>query len=346
MSQNTPEASTAPSDDQFVAPLNVIRAGMTRAGYPDDVQGDLVWFVGYVREALNGSSRAAEEAVGYSYTTIYRILRGQYGAAIDEFIEAVRRLRRRVKVEAGVHFVETEVTRRVWAELDYCRDQNAMIHITGPTGRGKTAVVKQWQLANNHGRAVYIDVPVISGLRALLVEMAKASGIGQGRRTADLADRVQAAFDHRNVIVLDEVARLVPNEGHNVRCLEFLRRLHDRQRVGLAFISTPQFTDDLTSGRLSAYLEQFLGRMEDPLRLPANLLAAEAAAIAAAFAGQADPELAAMIIKVERAEGGHLRTLYRLLRHAKLLADSRNERVTITHLAAAIKRRRQRHNWE
>jgi DNA transposition AAA+ family ATPase len=343
MSSTTPTPSTDGAD-VFVAPIDTCVADMQAAGYAQGDIDDLAWFCGYVRADLHGSRAAAVQAVGYSYTTIYRVLRGKFEAAIDNFMESVRKLRRQVEERAGVHFVETEVTRRIWAELDYCRDFAAMVHVSGRTGRSKTYSAVEWQRRNNHGRSVYLDVPVLNGLRPLLEALARALGIGQDSNSRDLCARIEKGLRGK-VLILDEVARLVPAGGYNVRCLEYLRRLHDQADLGLAFVSTRSFDDHLVTGRLAGYLEQFLGRLEDPLVLPEFVLPSEAADIARAFAGQDDPELAALCVEVDKTVGGHLRTLYRLLRHAKLLADARHEPVAARHLAAALKRRKQSKQW-
>jgi len=345
MSSNEPEITA--SGDAFSIPQNVILQGIAK--YTQEQQDTLLWLSGYVRERMGNSKREACQALDCDWTTILRVLTGKYSAGIGNFIASVKHLR--AKAEQGrdsTLFVETLVTRKIFAVLDLAKTANTLVHICGPSGRSKTHACREWVRRNNHGRAIYVDCPVLGGVRALMEEIAHRAGVSIRRRGNDFLDRVEKSFDHRHTIVIDEAVRLIPRGDRGslrqLQQLEWLRRLHDTRGVGLAFVSTDIFRQEMETGTISSYLEQLLGRIEDPLYLPAKVSLAEAGDICRAFNEDADPALIRLAAKIANGRG-RVRVLFTLIRQAAALAKAKKTPLAVDHLQTAVALRENLHRW-
>jgi DNA transposition AAA+ family ATPase len=328
-------SDTAFTGDQFAIPQNMILDGIHMYSAQD--QEDLLWLSGYIRTDLRGSVKRACQLLECHSTTLSRVFRGKYGAEITSFMESVRVLRKTPGVVSS-GFVETPVTRKIFALLDMARKYNSCVLIEGPTGRSKTEAVREWQRRNNHGRSVYIDCPVIGGAGALLKEIARRTGINTQRSGADIADRLEHSFDVRHTLIFDEVARLIPrgSGSKDTKPLEFIRRLHDVCGCGVVFVATHIFSDECRRGSMAAYLEQLMGRVEDIMRIPEKVSRAEALAICQAFNKTPEPGLVEYAQNLANVEGqGRVRVLFTLIRQASELAQKRGEPLAMKHLKAA-----------
>ena len=339
--KGTTTALAASNRDCINVPQNVILAGIKK--YSQQDQDDLLWLIGYVRSEKVGSRAAMNELLGCDYTTTYRVLSGTYQASIAHFMENVRRIRENAE-KPGSEFIQTVVTKKVFRTLDIARKNHSIVYIAGPPRRGKTTALKEWQRRNNHGRSIYIDCPALGGTKALLAELAKKAGIDTQRKMWDIAERLQNSFDWRHTIILDEVHRLRPVKGIDVKSLEFLRRLHDVSGCGLALTSTIWFWREIEKGGLSMYLEQILGRIEEPLIIPEKVSHSEAGDICRAF--NPDPSIELIELAHEIANGkGKLGVLFFILCDAMQLAKSKKEPLSETHLKAAQASRRNQYKW-
>ena len=346
--EDDPAVEAGMSRDLINIPDNVLQQAVR--GYAQADQDDVQWLFSYATAELGCSRTRLCEAVGYDWTTIWRIATGTYGAGIEEFMGAVRDLKRRVADAAGAtDFIETFVARRIWDTLDYALAGDLkggkIVLIVGPSGRGKTESVTEWARRNNHGRSVYVDTPESGGMRALYYEICGATRVNKGRKTSDLRDRIIGSFNRRRILIVDEVARLMPT-GREVRVqeMEFLRRLHDKTRCAIALIATPAFEHMLETSRLQAYLEQLIGRIAEPLKIPETVYRDECRAILKAFGGDGSRELLDLSHTIAN-QRGRLRILFELLAQAAAVARRRSTPLTHAHLSAAWKRRQDRFAW-
>lgn len=336
------------SGDIINIPDNVLQAAT--AGYDQEDQDDLQWLLSYGDRELGGSRARLCDAIGTDWTTVFRICTGRYAASIDNFMAKVRALKKAVLEGGSSTFVETPVTKKIFATLDYAltgdADGGKMVMISGPARRSKTAAVKEWCRQNNHGKSVYIDIPTEGGIRGLVMELAGACRIGKGRKTNELRDRVLASFNRRRILVVDEVARLFMSKSRaRLLELDFIRRLHDVQKCAVAFIVTPVVKEIIDSGELRAFLEQLVGRISEPLVIPEKVFRSESVAICSHFAGgKPSDDLVDFAHRIAN-EPGKLGVLFDLMRQANVLANRKREPLAYSHLAAAYARKKQRTTW-
>lgn len=330
-----PAAEAAMSRDAWTLPQNVILDGVKEYSAQD--REDLVWFAGYVRAELMSSRGEACKRLGVDYSTVWRAFTGKLGSDLGSFMERIRGIKAK-ESHPSAGWVDTGTTRRIWAALDRARDQNAIVHICGPTGRSKTHTALEWR-RRNYGCAFYVDCPAIGGIRSLLDELARCAGVNIGRKIREVALRFEQSLDRRSVIIVDEAVRLLPSqESRDVQRLEYLRRLADVRGIGLAFLSTNVLLNEMEHGTISRYLEQLLGRIEDPVYLPDRVSQEEAAEICRGFIPTADQELISLASKVAN-ERGRLRNLFRVLRQGSILAAAKGEPLSTYHVRVALANR-------
>lgn len=346
--EDNPAVEAGMSRDLINIPDNVLQDAIR--AYPQEAQDALQWAFTYGRQELDGSRSELCEKLDVDWTTLWRVAMGKYGAGIDGVIQKILDLQRRVRESGQAGFVQTLVSRKIFETLDYALagDVNGgkIVMISGGTRRGKTEIVRQWARLNNHGRSVYIDCPAAGGLRALVQEIAEATGVNKSRRTADLLERVINSFNRRRIIIIDECLRLLPNRRSDRRPveLEFLRRLHDVKRCAVALIATPTFEHEMESGWLRAYLEQLVGRIADPLVIPEKVMQAEIREICRAYNPAPDQPFLTLAHHIAN-EPGKLGVLFELLGQCAAVGKRRGEPVTHAALSAAYKRRKGRTQW-
>lgn len=315
------------------------------AGYTAEQQDLLLWLHGYCVDVLRGSRSALVEWLKVDWTTVTRIWRGSYGADIAQFCARLEHLRTQAEMTGSTRFVETVVTRRIFATCDIARAQNAMVMVVGRSGRSKTHAAREWQRRNNHGSSIFAECQVSGGLRGLLESVAKAAGVGTNHPNSSLMGILERSFDYRNTIIVDEVARLLPARSNTISPLEFLRRLHDVCGCGVVLISTDIFPREMRGGKLLEWFEQLDGRIAITLRIPDQVSRTEAGEICAAFTPEPQPDLIQEARRIANSQG-HVRVLFTLLRQAALLADRKGETLGAVHLRTAADFRESLNRWE
>ena len=331
--------------DSIDIPDNVLMEGIK--GYKKKDQEDLLWLLTYGAEKVQ-SRDALCSLLGCDWTTVVRICSGKYGASIKGFMAKVRDLKRRAADNTETGFVETLVTKKISAALDYALAGNLrgghMVLISGPSGRSKTETVKEWCRNNNHGKSIYVDAPVSGGLRALLQEIARKTRITGNLTTDEMSNRIFKSFNRNRILILDEVVRLLPKGKRIPTELEFVRRLHDTTGCAVALIATPTFLNEASKGRLRIFFEQILGRL-DPLQIPLTVFKAEVRDICGAFCKGAVPADLVKLGSHIANQPGRLRVFFDLMQKASFLAGRKKEKLSAKHLQTAYNRRRNRNDW-
>jgi len=337
------------SADAINIPDNVLMHGMQ--GYSASDQEDLLWLFGWATDEGLSRSRLCE-LLESDWSTVIRVAQGKYSAGIGKFMSRVRLLRERAEHSVNTGFIETPVTERIFDLLNYALAGDIrggkMVMICGHSGRSKTESALEWCRRNNHGRAVYVECPVGGGRRALLQGVASKSRINLGRKSADIMDRIAKSYSSRRILVIDEVARLLPRGRRRgiPDELEFIRWLHDQSKCAVALFATWQFAEEISSGSMEVYFEQLLGRIADPLYLPQEVMISECRAICQAYVSRPSAELVKLAHTIAN-QPGRLRILFELLEQSAILARAKKEKLQARHLTAAWKRRSKvRTNWE
>jgi DNA transposition AAA+ family ATPase len=230
--------------------------------------------------------------------------------------------------------VETVVTRRIREVLDYAATNSALVVVRGPTGRGKTITSQAWAAER---KALYVRTPSGASRRTFALAVADAAGIRApaSKTTAELAAALVKAVAPFAAVVVDEAGHLLPRGSAGSAALEIVRDLHDAAGVGAALVFTDVYIDEMRSGRLSRYYEQFLGRIKFDLAIPQAVRRDEALAIVRAHRADPPEQLVALALKIARARDGRLRVLCEDLRRAAEWAKSQGRALARDDLAVA-----------
>ena len=320
--------------------LNITRGEVIAgiADYPDEDQDALLWLHGYAMDALGGSRTGFCEWLGVDWTTATRVWRGKYGASIEQYMDRVLYLRRKAELTNRTQFVETIITRKIFQLCDVARDTGAMVMVSGSSGRSKTFSVREWQRRNNHGRALYVYAPEAGGLTAFLNALGRSLVISARQTNREIAEAIEKGLDYRNVLIIDEVAHLMPmGRGPTIKTLEFIRGLHDRTGCGVVLVATPLFERQLEGGKWARWFEQLQGRVELHMRIPQQFSRLEIAEICSAFVDDPDPALIRTARDIANARKGGVRELFRHLGRAAQAAGKLGDTLTADHLKSAHK---------
>jgi len=310
--------------------------------YPELDREALEWVWGYLYQVIGGNAQTLIRELGVPYGDIHRVFCGRPTDQYSAVLAGIADLRRRAAKRQPL--VETEVTRKIVEGLDYARDYAAMVAIVGSTGRGKTYTAEHWAAQNNHGRTRMIRAGSGTSRTALLIKLCEAIGCGwSGYRSNALEQRVisSGAYGPRNVLIVDEAGHLIPKgDSNGTGAIEFLRDLYDSTGCAIVLILTDVYLEQMTLGRMNRFFEQFRGRLEKVVRLDENPSVEEVEAAVRSFSATAADDLIAVAYKAACDGDGKLRTLYRDLQKAYLLAKAEERDIETDDLQTAIAWRR------
>jgi DNA transposition AAA+ family ATPase len=315
-------------------------------GLSPEVQNELLWFHQHCLDEGLGQKEACE-AVGYDWTTVYRVLKGIYDGAYDNFIKRVRSYRRLAEQRARIQlneFVETPISKIIWTGLNYAHANSTITVIEAESRMGKTTCAKAWAVRNNHGRSIFATAPVVGGVSALIRILGSTSGIDKNRQVNDIVRGLYKALNKNRIIIIDEAHRLLPNDTRviNPQKVELLRDLHDRTGCAIAFLVTARWVHHLKKGAYQ--YEQLVGRIGMPIRIRPKIGRDEVLPIIRQYIKAPPNSLVERLLTIAN-EPGRLGIMVETLKVASIIANSDKESLSEIHVLKAIAMRT-RHSGE
>lgn len=276
---------------------------------------------------------------------VFQVLSGAkmlFGNARLEAFDAIAAMKSRISKSKPL--VRTVVTQKILDALDYARDERAMSYVSGTTGRGKTYAAEYWAAQNNHGRTKLLRAPAGCTRRTLIRMLAKSMGFNSAMNAADTAQMLFERVTDRTVIIIDEAGHLLGRNGIS-GAIEFIRDLHDHTHCAVFLIFTDVYLDEIKNGRNTAFYEQFRGRFEFPVEIPALIRKDEVRAVVKTFMPDADEETVDYALGLARTREGKLRTLFKDLYRAEEFARSAGRKMSIKDLKKMVAFRRSGGSW-
>ena len=313
--------------------------------YTPEEQDLVTWLWGYYNTEGRKSADLCRELGGYDWEAQVRpTFSGKVPANCrKEIFEAIAALKKRIIRRKPL--VRTIVAERIIQALDYARDNSAMIYVAGPTGRGKTYTAQWWAAQNNHGRTVYARVPSDCTRRALVNMLCSLRGVSHSCSCADCEANLRATLTPRNLLIIDEAGHLLSKSGKPGGAIELMRDLHDMTGCAVALIFTDVYLKEIKNGRNRDYFEQFLGRLEFPVEIPAIPRRDEVRQALDAYFDDPDEELVSYALGIARGGDGQLRTLYNDLARAEEYARSKCRKIQPGDLKIFAKWRKSSGAW-
>lgn len=315
--------------------------GMVKAEKIDQPQADLIWWFFSFARANDWSVRQAAEEIGLDYTTLYRVLHGEYGAKLDNICQKLERYRKIALERAtitNVSFVETKTAKSVFQVCDAALFSQTIAFIFGDPQQGKTTALEEYARRNNHGKTKYIRLPASAGVQMVAKEFAKACFVSHKSCFEKLRERIIHSIDNQNLIIVDELHQAFTsyNRSSTIKVLEFIREIHDRTRCGMVLCGTHVLKEEIERGKLSLLLEQLRRRGIIKVELPKNPPKADIDKIAASFrlpAPQADSAEYDLIRTMLQRSG--LGMYVKFLQAASSMANKQQVDLEWTHFVKA-----------
>lgn len=202
--------------------------------------------------------------------------------------------------------VENVVTRRLRKTFDICEKRRMLTLVFGETGRGKTLTAAHWCANRPNAHHIMLDAATT---QAKLVRRIARELLGECRGSTEENKAAVERYlrDNDTVLIIDEANQMLdhPSLGAKKKCLEYIRLdLFERTGTPVALIFTTYTLEEFEHGRLSAFLEQFLGRAMNRCSIPPGVFSvSEVTPIVQAYFPDADAELIRAAVKIAGSTG-------------------------------------------
>jgi hypothetical protein len=222
---------------------------------PDDQRHAVQWAAGFCRdrnltlEEFGQMLTQPGAQTPYSGDSVYQALTGRRNeTSLDRFSKSVHTLRKRLEETTSretVRFIETGMSRAIFAACRAAFLKKRMGFIFGETQIGKSRTINEYARRHNHGETKVFMMPTRPTLTSLLHEFAIRLGISTQNRSEDLKRRILECFDERTLAIIDECERCVDGRNAGLDCLDFLRELFERRKCGMVLIGANDFRNAL-----------------------------------------------------------------------------------------------------
>lgn len=263
----------------------------------------------YAEEHKLSQSKIAT-MLGVSPAVISQYLKGIYTGDVASIDKKVREMLERAHEKSKdikSDFVATTTAKNI---LDVCAMAHTMKDINlviGEAGLGKTMALKQY--AKTVENVVLIETDPTFSPKVLLVELCNKLGIVPTRNNHDNTTAIiEKLAGSERLLIIDEAELL------NYKCLEIIRRIHDKSGVGVILAGMPRLRANLR-GKRGEY-KQLYSRVGFACDLHDKLPDGDVAILSQAYIGTS--EFDDVLIK---ASLGNARRLNKLLRGVNRLAS-------------------------
>lgn len=255
--------------------------------------------------------------LGLSSATVSQYLNGSYSGDVDAVDKKVREMIERAKDKAQdvkTGFVQTATARNIMEVCSMAHSMKDINLVIGDAGLGKTMAVKEY--SNTIENVILIETEPTFSPKVMLVELCNKLGITVSRSNHDnIAGIIDKLTGSDRLLIIDEAELL------SYKCLEIIRRIHDKSGVGVVLVGMPRLRANLR-GKRGEYKQLYsrVGFVCDLLeRLPDD----DVAILTQTALGT--DEFNAQFIK---ASHGNARRLNKMIRGVNRLAKINNKAIS------------------
>ncbi|MDG6362482.1 AAA family ATPase [Glaesserella parasuis] len=196
----------------------------------------------YMERTKIGQKEVANK-LGVSIATVSLYLRGEYDGNVEELNIKVEQFLARQKdkvleYKVSAEFVPTFTARQIMATIQEAHIEGDMCAVYGASGLGKTQAVLQY--AKENTGVILIETNMSYTAKVLLQKISEKLNLSNRGTLDQLFDGIVARLKgSERVIIIDEAENLP------TRSLEFIRRIHDATKVGVALVGTERLLINL-----------------------------------------------------------------------------------------------------
>lgn len=200
----------------------------------------------YLEDTKLSQSKVASQ-LGVSPAVISQYLAGSYKGDTDKLDKAVAELiaRRADKAkEVKADFVATTTAKKIMRTCTLAHTTNDIYLVIGEAGLGKTVALKQY--AQNTSNVLLLEIDPTFNVKVLLTQLCEKLGITLSTNRTNnfmLESIVSKLKDSERLLIVDEAELL------SYKCLEIIRRIHDKARIGVILAGMPKLIANLKGTR-------------------------------------------------------------------------------------------------
>jgi len=308
----------------------------------DDAHADLLRWWYFLGKDRNWSLGQLAKAAGVSSTTLSRVFRGKYEAALDSVLAALGKAKANFAEQIdNPDFIATSLAKRFFRVCDRCRALATVAILWGPMGIGKTTIAEEYKRQNNHGRTAYMRCGAGLTFAAFISLMARSLGITAANQNQYyLREKIVGVLNAgQRLLIVDELHQIfLTTRGDTaVRICEFLREVFDRSKCGMVLLGTDVVQYEFFKGQHRDALAQLVDRGTIQMPLPAKPTKGDIAAFLKHYnlpmPGADEPEAAELLRDIVASAG--LRKLTLHLRDGAANAARLNEPFNWGHFVEA-----------
>lgn len=237
-----------------------------------DLRNPIVWLHSYYWDTEQGLDTVARK-IGYDGGTLSKVFRGCYEGSLPDVVAAIVKFRALLTDRASVNkvpFIRTELFKIIEESLNALRTYQKMGFLYGESQVGKTTCLKKYSEMDeyNHGRTVYVEMPVGGTFTAFATALARKIKISPNQRTGELPQMIMDHFKDDMVLIVDESSRAAVGGRQTSKTLDFIRAIYDHSQCGVLLCGTNIFRDQMANERMEPFLRQMHRRVLFRRQLP------------------------------------------------------------------------------
>lgn len=270
-SPETPATSAAPTERQ----QNRIpgpKVAAATANLPDEQRQAINWFHSFYWEQEIGLGDCAAK-IGYDGGTLSKVFRGCYEGNLAAVVSAITKFRDMLKDRASVNkaaFQKTQLFDILEESCNALRTYQKMGFVYGESQVGKTKCLKHYAGMEeyNHGRTIYVEMPVGGSMTSFMTALAKVLKIPSQQKSGDLPLMIQNSFRDDMVLIVDEASRAAVGGRQTSKTMDFIRSIYDHAQCGVLLCGTNIFRDQMANEKMEPFLRQMHRRVLFRRQLP------------------------------------------------------------------------------
>lgn len=259
--------------------------------------------------------------LGVSSAVVSQYLKGEYAGDTERIDKAVRELTERhaqKSDEIKTDFVMTTSAKNITLTCQRAHATADVYLVVGDAGLGKTCALKEY--AHKNSNVIMLEIDPTYSVKVLLSELCNHLSISGAKGNQAMLDAIIAKLKgSERLLIIDEAEFLA------YRCLEIVRRIHDKAEIGVVLAGMPRLIGNLRGAR--GEYKQLYSRVGFMLDLQDRLSECDIAMLCTHALGT--DEFNQRLIK---ASNGNARRLNKILKGIYRIASKEGVAINSTHI--------------